>query len=944
MIHAILLLLCLSFAPSLRADDFNRPDVAYTHTASNLGWYWQASGASTWSLTDHEILVNNANPSLQEPEQTLYHTRVTLQSGDWSASVDVRGETPTRRAGLLFMVSGGGTNHYQIRLQLNTKQVQVLRRGSAGSLTIYTSDTSSSETFATTKYYTISAWSTVATQFNWNVKNPAGTVVASGSFTDASYTSGYAGIIKSIGDGNSDICHFDNFYVREITVPPITQPHPRLLLNSADVVEIKNAINAQVEPRYSAWLDLKSRADAWSNDPVGAPYTGRDSSVFFDRAKVAGGQAAKMALAYQLKGNAAHAAKAREILLAWAQATPLPGTDFDETIRFPNASMELARSINQFVFSYDYLHATLSAAERTVVENWFRAVLPTLQQGIDRWNTPFQRSTTDPRGWVESSNLDSIYFGGQLYQNHLVSHTMGYLLIGYAIGDQSLVQFAVDSPENPRDFLELFDGMILMAGDPFVAPADTMNPPPQDGEIVDRYRHVEDLGLYYGQLSLRQMMAMSETLFANGLDLYQRTGAYGETLEKPFDFYADFVRTGTSSIKGGFYTGEGFGAGGYKAAAYEVAHKRYPANLEVKALLDSVDRAAIDPSGDAETYFVYPTLTHGINAPPTISNVANQTVNEDTATSAIPFTVADDFTAAASLTLAKSSSNTALVPTANIVIGGSGASRTVTVTPAPNMNGTATITVTVSEGALTASDTFLLTVSAVNDAPTISNIAAQGIAVNTATGALSFTIADIETAATSLTLTKASSNPALIPLSAIVFGGSGAGRTVTVTPAANQLGSSTITVTVSDGTLTASDTFVVTVTGAPLETWRFANFGTTANTGNSADTFDANNDGEANLLEYATGQNPNTTSLVTLSAIRTASSVEITYPRSKAALTGGFTFAVEWSDTLATNSWSATGVTQTVLTDNGTVQTVNATIPSDSTIFRRYLHLKVTAP
>ena len=50
------------------------------------------------------------------------------------------------------------------------------------------------------------------------------------------------------------------------------------------------------------------------------------------------------------------------------------------------------------------------------------------------------------------------------------------------------------------------------------------------------------------------------------------------------------------------------------------------------------------------------------------------------------------------------------MPNANIVFGGSGASRTVTVTPAANQNGTATITVTVSDGALTASDTFLLTV------------------------------------------------------------------------------------------------------------------------------------------------------------------------------------------------------------------------------------------
>jgi hypothetical protein len=329
------------------------------------------------------------------------------------------------------------------------------------------------------------------------------------------------------------------------------------------------------------------------------------------------------------------------------------------------------------------------------------------------------------------------------------------------------------------------------------------------------------------------------------------------------------------------------------------------------------------------------------NTAPTISNVANQSVNEDTATAALPVVLGDDFTAVASLTVTGTSSNVTLVPNANIVLGGSGANRTVTITPAANQSGTATITLTASDGALTATDTFTLTVTAVNDAPTISNITDRSIAVNSNTGAIGVTIGDIETAATSLTLTRASSNPTLVPLSGIVLGGTGASRTVTVTPAANQLGSSTITVTVSDGTLTTSDTFLVTVTGTAIETWRFANFGTASN---SIDLADANNDGEANLLEYATAQNPNTSSLVTLSAARTAGAVEITYTRSKAAFNGGMTFAVEWSDTLATDSWSKAGVTQAILADNGTVQTVKATIPTDSTIFHRFMHLKVTAP
>ena len=65
------------------------------------------------------------------------------------------------------------------------------------------------------------------------------------------------------------------------------------------------------------------------------------------------------------------------------------------------------------------------------------------------------------------------------------------------------------------------------------------------------------------------------------------------------------------------------------------------------------------------------------------------------------------------------------MPVANIVFGGSGANRTVTVTPAPNQSGRSTIRITVSDGAASAFDEFIVTVTAVNDPPTISNIADQ---------------------------------------------------------------------------------------------------------------------------------------------------------------------------------------------------------------------------
>src|SRR5213075_1752385 len=171
-------------------------------------------------------------------------------------------------------------------------------------------------------------------------------------------------------------------------------------------------------------------------------------------------------------------------------------------------------------------------------------------------------------------------------------------------------------------------------------------------------------------------------------------------------------------------------------------------------------------------------------------------------------------TPAAALTVTTASSNLTLVPAANIVLGGAGASRTVTVTPAANQSGTATITVTVKDAdGGTASDSFLLTVNAVNDLPTITYIVNQTVDEDTATAALAFTIGDVETAATALSVTTSSSNLTLVPAANIVLGGTGASRTVTVSPAANQSGAATITVTVKDASGgTASDSFLLTVT------------------------------------------------------------------------------------------------------------------------------------
>src|SRR5262249_49423524 len=62
-------------------------------------------------------------------------------------------------------------------------------------------------------------------------------------------------------------------------------------------------------------------------------------------------------------------------------------------------------------------------------------------------------------------------------------------------------------------------------------------------------------------------------------------------------------------------------------------------------------------------------------------------------------------------------SNAGLVPQGNLSLGGGGANRMLTISPAANQTGTARITVTVSDGALSTSGSFILTVNAPSSTP-----------------------------------------------------------------------------------------------------------------------------------------------------------------------------------------------------------------------------------
>ena len=147
-----------------------------------------------------------------------------------------------------------------------------------------------------------------------------------------------------------------------------------------------------------------------------------------------------------------------------------------------------------------------------------------------------------------------------------------------------------------------------------------------------------------------------------------------------------------------------------------------------------------------------------------------------------------------------------------------------------------------------------------------------------------------------------------------------------------------ITYTGGDG----NDTVITIPNLSAIESWRQLHFGTPANSGNGSDSADSNNDGETNLLEFTTAQNPHATTRATVSLLPAPDSkLNFTYTRSKAAFDAGYLFTVEHSDTLAPDSWTSAGG-GTVISD-GTSQIVRALIPADPA-GQRFVRLRVATP
>ena len=128
-----------------------------------------------------------------------------------------------------------------------------------------------------------------------------------------------------------------------------------------------------------------------------------------------------------------------------------------------------------------------------------------------------------------------------------------------------------------------------------------------------------------------------------------------------------------------------------------------------------------------------------------------------------------------------------------------------------------------------------------------------------------------------------------------------------------------------------------------LQAWRLQYFGSIDNSGPGADENDFDFDSLSNLLEFATGSNPTQSNPMPGTLHLNGNMIEFFYTRAKAAIADGITFNVEWSDDLSSPNWSSVGVTEQIISDDGTLQNVKASV-SNGNGTRRFLHLEVISP
>ena len=219
-------------------------------------------------------------------------------------------------------------------------------------------------------------------------------------------------------------------------------------------------------------------------------------------------------------------------------------------------------------------------------------------------------------------------------------------------------------------------------------------------------------------------------------------------------------------------------------------------------------------------------LTVSAGLPPTITTVSATNTPENS-TLSVPLALGNVAATFSSLNLSGTFSNTNLVASLNFT--GVGSNFIANITLVPFTTGASTIGVTMTNQFGSATTSFSLTVTPVEYPPTLAHIPDTNTTVNTPVSVV-LNVTDFTTAITNLIYTAGISSTNVI--AAVNFSFNGTNEVATVVPVTNATGASAVTINVSDGVASASQTFAVTVlkveippTLAPI-----GNISTTANT------------------------------------------------------------------------------------------------------------------
>ena len=229
----------------------------------------------------------------------------------------------------------------------------------------------------------------------------------------------------------------------------------------------------------------------------------------------------------------------------------------------------------------------------------------------------------------------------------------------------------------------------------------------------------------------------------------------------------------------------------------------------------ALDGSGLESDFSNETLYTVPVPL--VNQPPTLNALANLTINESAGLQAVNLAgiTSGATNETQTLTVTATSSNPGLIPNPTVIYTSPNATGSIAFTPVALAFGSATLTVTVNDGDTSNNIVTRSFTVTVNQLPTISPIPDQVVVINSSTAPISFTIGDSETSVSSLSATASSSNLSLVRNADIVFEGTGSDRTVTITPLPDQSGFADITITVSDGTGSASRTFLLDVKPKP---------------------------------------------------------------------------------------------------------------------------------